>query len=345
MGRLDNRAPGSGCSSLAWALQLVRPLRVLISTAAGHGDVSQTRTCTQELSPTAPLPPSLPPLCFSIMSPAPRLHRSVLLADTHPAPPPKCEYAPFVNMQNACKFLQTLLAKYFFANNFCKLFFFFFFFLTGKCPRRQPTHQTESSESNTAVGEGSGAEAQQKPEEMNMGMARGLSQSLPAGWGSPGAQAHSYGQSLSPTPAPDSTEHLPRDVADTHGQKQRPLLSQCRSRRCAKALAGQQIPKDGNEFNSIPAPTSPLSQPVSTAAVPQQLPGLTAGMQPPSAAPALPCRFWGAGSRSLSGCSILSQQGAHLGTPCLLGNPFLWPVSSDAARDISVPLGPKYISA
>lgn len=140
VGRLDNRAPGSGCSSLAWALQLVRPLRVLISTAAGHGDVSQTRTCTQELSPTAPLPPSLPPLCFSIMSPAPRLHRSVLLADTHPAPPPKCEYAPFVNMQNACKFLQTLLAKYFFANNFCKLFFFSSFF-----NREMPTKTTHAS--------------------------------------------------------------------------------------------------------------------------------------------------------------------------------------------------------
>lgn len=162
------------------------------------------------------------------MSPAPRLYRSVLLADTHPAPPPKCEHAPLVNMQNACKFLQTLLANY-----FCKQFlqtFFFFLFLTGKCPRRQPTHQTESSESNPAIREGAGAEAQQKPEEMNMGMARGLSQSLPAGWGSPGAQAHSYGQALSPTPAPDSTEHLPGDVADTHGQKQRPLLSQCRSR-------------------------------------------------------------------------------------------------------------------
>lgn len=58
MGRLDNRAQGSGCSSLAWALQLGCPLRVPISSAAGHGDVSQTRTCTQELSPTASLPPS-----------------------------------------------------------------------------------------------------------------------------------------------------------------------------------------------------------------------------------------------------------------------------------------------
>lgn len=50
-------------------------------------------------------------------------------------------------------------------------------------------------------------------------------------------------------------------------------------------------------------------------------------------------------AHTASGHSIFSQQEAHPGATCLLGSPSLWRFSSDAARDVSVPLGQKYTPA
>lgn len=103
---------------------------------------------------------------------------------------------------------------------------------------------------------------------------------------------------------------------------------------CAKAQTGQQTTKGGNKFNSIPAAVSPLSKTTGATAAPRA----DSSMQP------FPMGF-GELAHTASGHSILFQQESHLGATCLLGNPFLWRFSSDAARDVPVPLGQKYTPA
>lgn len=104
-----------------------------------------------------------------------------------------------------CKYcLHGFLCKQFFAN-----LFFSSSFLTGKCPQRQPTHQTKLSASNPAV-RGVGMEAWQKPGEVNSGMAPGLSHHLPAGWGSPGGS----GTGLQPGTEPDTGTRMLQTFTD-----------------------------------------------------------------------------------------------------------------------------------
>lgn len=115
-------------------------------------------------------------------------------------------------------------------------------------------------------------ETRQNPSGVTTGRAPRLSQSLPAGWGSPGSSGTRLRPGTETNTSTGRHRASPRGRCGTHGQKQWLLLSQCGGRRCAKAPAGQHIPKDGNEFDSIAAAASLLSQPAGTAAVPQQLP-------------------------------------------------------------------------
>lgn len=105
-------------------------------------------------------------------------------------------------------------------------------------------------------------------------MAPGLSRSLPAGWVSPG----SAGTRLWPGTEPDISARRHRAPpwgfcrhTRTETAAAAALMSRQRSRRCAEAPPGQHIPKDGNEFSSIPAPASPRSRldPGGAAAAPQ----------------------------------------------------------------------------
>lgn len=114
------------------------------------------------------------------------------------------------------------------------------------------------------------------------------------------------------------------------------LVSCQRSSRRAEAPAGQHIPKRRQRMQQHPCSPSQLAPRWFSSSSP----GLTAGVQPLSAAPALPHRFW-----RVDSCSTLSQLGAHLRASRLPGNPFPWLFSSYAARDVSVPLGQKYRSA
>lgn len=109
-------------------------------------------------------------------------------------------------------------------------------------------------------------EAWQKPGEVNTGTAPGLSQHLPAGWGSPGVS----GTQLQPGTEHDPGTRMMQTFMDTNSAT---AVSVSWHQPRAKAQPGQQIPKGGNvESNSIPAAVSLLSQ----ALEPQQLPGLTA---------------------------------------------------------------------
>lgn len=112
-------------------------------------------------------------------------------------------------------------------------------------------------------------EAWQKPGEVNTGKAPGLSQHLPAGWGSPGGS----GTRLQPGMAPDPGTRM---LQTFMGRNSATAVSVSWHEPRAKAQTGQKIPKGGNEFNSIPAAVSPLSQTTGAMAMPQQLPGLTA---------------------------------------------------------------------
>lgn len=97
-------------------------------------------------------------------------------------------------------------------------------------------------------------EAWQKPGEVNTGMTPGLSQHLPAGWGSPGGS----GTQLQPGTEPDTGTRMLQTFMDRNSAT---AVLKCHGKRCAKAQTGQQIPKDGNEFNSIPTAASPLWTP------------------------------------------------------------------------------------
>lgn len=97
-------------------------------------------------------------------------------------------------------------------------------------------------------------EAWQKPGEVNTGTALGLSQHLPAGWGSPGAS----GTRLQPGTEPDPGTRMLQTFMDRNAAT---AVSVSWHQPRAKAQTGQQIPKGGNvEFNSIPAAVSLLSQ-------------------------------------------------------------------------------------
>lgn len=142
---------------------------------------------------------------------------------------------------------------------------------------------------------------------------------------------HRHGPRAQPTPAC----RLGQPWGVRHGccrhswTEIQPLLSQC------QGSARPQIPKGGNvESNSIPAAVSLLSQALEPRWC-HSTPWADSSLQP------LPVGF-GELAHTASGHSILSQQEGHLGATCLLGSPFLWRFSSDAARDGSVPLGQKY---
>lgn len=260
-----------------------------IGTAAGWGDASRARPHTRGLSATT----AFPPLRLSTSSPAPRLSAAELgqMLAQHLHPSVNTHLSQIRGMPaNFCK--HCLQKK--FANNFCKLFFSFF--LNGEMPPKT-THASDrvkciKSSCQRRSGRGNAAESQRGDHRQG-----------------PRAQPEPAGRLGQPWELRHTAAARHRDQRQHRAAPSIPLgMLQTRMDRngdccCCLSAAADDVPR------LRPAGTSQKRTTNSTASLqqrpcsPSQLaprrchgssPGPTAGVQPPSAALALPRRFWGA---------------------------------------------------
>lgn len=204
----------------------------------------------------------------------------------------------------------------------------------GKCPQTQAMHRTELSASNPAVGE-ERAQAWRGEPRHGPGAQAAPARRLGQPW--------SAGTRLRTSTQPDASTR--QHQAPPWGHRRHVATNGgC----CCLSIAGDDVSRiqlaSTSQKMATNSTASPHQHPRSPRRGCSSSPGCTASTQPLSTAPALPAGFGELAEQPLWAEHPLPGSSPSWGY-LFAGNPFLWSVISDAARDISVPLGQKYIPA